>query len=170
MPMPKRETVMTNFKTQLKTITIANEYSFDANVYDWREAPVDKSECPAIICRDTVETIIVAIGTHLHNLCVQMELISMEGTTPVSIRQMIADVVYCLGQNLNLCSFLVDESGNLLVDENGNRILVAGTEVTEDILPVEGEDIVIEQKENKIGSVIMSVIVQYLTEPFNPYQ
>ncbi len=86
MPMPKRETVMTNFKTQLKTITIANEYSFDANVYDWREAPVDKSECPAIICRDTVETIIVAIGTHLHNLCVQMELISMEGTTPVSRR------------------------------------------------------------------------------------
>jgi len=146
MPTPKRETVMTNFKTQLKTITVANGYSFNASVYDWREVPIGGSECPAIICRDIVETIVVAIGLHLHNLRVQMELILIEGTTPISVRQMISDVVYCLGKNLTL---------------NG---------VAEDILPIEGEDIIIEQKEKKIGSVSMVVIVQYVTKPWDPYQ
>ena len=148
MATPKRESVMTAFKNLLRTIMPVNGYSFDVsqNVYDWREAPISSTECPAIICRDIVETIFVAVGLHLHNLKVQMELILMEGVTPAQMRQFIADVTYCLGQHLTLDALVSD------------------------IRPIEGEDIVIEQHENKIGFARMSVIVEYTTEPWNPYQ
>lgn len=142
----KRQIILNAIDTALKTIKIANGYETDLgnNIFEWREEPLQESELPAAIWRDTDEPVEFTIGAHEHKLTVEIELYAVGPTSPTILRKLIADVVKLVGANLTW-------SGN-----------------AEDTKP-QTEDIKTEKESRRIAGALVKFEVIYTTNRFDPY-
>jgi len=143
----KRQQIVSKVIEKLKTITTANGYNIQIGdkVYDWQVTPATVDDLPAIFVRDLDDTIDITIGLHEHNLAMNLEMLLKDSTTPEQAREGIADMVKLVGQNITW--------GGLAEDTR-----------------LAGEDLIMEQHEKKLASAMLRINIQFLTEPFNPYQ
>lgn len=143
----KRQQIVNAIDTRLKTILIANGYetNLGQKVYEWRAAPVNENEMPCIIYRDENETIDITIGKHVHTLSISVDIIAAKAQNAAAMRKYIADIVKCIGADLTWGS------------------------LAEDTSPAGSDDIQIHHQENIISGAGMKFIVQFTTNPFDPY-
>jgi len=143
----KRQQIVEALDNLLKTILTTNGYetNLGRNVFEWRATPLIENEMPGVVWRDTADTVDLTIGQHQHNLTFEILLFAQGQTAPSTIRKMMADVVKAIGSDLTL--------GGLV----------------EDIKP-QSENMGTEQAEKFNAVAVISFIVIYTTEPFNPYQ
>lgn len=147
MPDSKRQKIVTAIDTALKNIKTTQGYETDLglNIFEWREEPLQESELPAAIWRDTVAPVVDdTFGEHLHKMSMEIEVIASGASAPSVLRQLIADVVKMIGANLTW--------GGL----------------AEDARP-QTEDIKTDRESKRIGSALLKFEVLYLTARFDPY-
>ncbi len=108
MSDPKQKTVFDAFVTQLKTILHASGYNTDLgnNVYAWRDTDLQESELPGMIVREADDQIWAAFQEWQHTMTVMLEVFG-NGDDDY-MRQIIADVVKCVGSNLTLTGVVED--------------------------------------------------------------
>ena len=144
----KRQQIIDAIQTRLETILLTGGYKTNLgnNIFVWKTDTIQDSELPCILWRDKSETIErITIGADLHSLQIEAEIITSGADAIDKVREMIADVIQAVGTDLTW-----------------------GT-IAEDTLPISNEDIQIEQKEKTIAGAKVSFVVQFVTEPFNPY-
>ncbi|MFH2073973.1 MAG: hypothetical protein ABIJ57_01310 [Pseudomonadota bacterium] len=142
---------MTALDTLLKTILVANGYNLNSgsNVFWWRDSPLQISELPGILCMDTVDTTVRAIGQHEHALTIEL-IISLESSdTGATARQAIADVIKALGTNVS------------------PNVCLGG--YAEDINPPDSELFEVSHEGIRGYGVMMTFQIIFATSPFDPY-
>jgi len=151
MPTSIRQLVVTALDTLLKTILVANGYNLGlgSNVFWWRDTPLQVSELPGLVCRDTNDTMVRAIGQHEHALTIEIIALLESSDSGASIRQATADIIKAIGTNVspNTC--------------------LGG--YAEDINPPDSEVIEVEHEGIKGYGLKMIFQVIYATSPFDPY-
>ena len=130
----------------MKTISVANGYetALGLNVFEWREEPLQESEVPGAIWRDTDSAAILTIGSHNHGMTVEVEIFALGTTAPTIMRKAMSDVIKLVGLNRTW------------------------TGLAEDTEPGD-EDINTEKESRRIASATVSFGVIYTTEQFDPY-
>lgn len=133
------------------TVAISIPYSqnLGSNVFWWRETSLEESELPALLCRDTVDTTVRAIGEHEHLLTVEATIELRSSDTAEMARKARADIEKALGTNVS-----------------PNECLSG---YAQDINPISSEVIEVEHKGIKAFGVALRFQVQYVTAPFDPY-
>lgn len=146
MPDSKRQKIVTAIDTALKNIKTSQGYETDLgdNVFEWREEPLQETEIPGAIWRDTDAPVDETFGEHLHKMILEVELFSSGASAPALLRKLIADVVKMIGANLTW--------GGL----------------AEDTRP-QTEDIKTDRESKRIGSALLKFEILYLTARFDPY-
>ena len=145
----KRETVVQALDTLLETITTTNGYETNAgaNVYGWRDTPLDASMLPALVWRDTDSTTPEAGATDIHAMTVEIDAVvicyAAVDAAP-QLRKVIADVIKALGSDLTL-----------------------GGEA-QDIRQV-SEEVQVEHDDRKIMAAMLTIEVEFTTGHFDPY-
>jgi len=147
MTTPIRQQLMDAVNTQLKTILTANGYNsqLGRNVFEWREASLEGDELPGIVYRDREEAAAVTIGAHEHRLVLEVVVMLSGEEAPTLVRQMIADVITCIG---------TDRQWSTLA---------------EDTAPFNDEEIEIEHGGKKYAGISLKFVITYQTLPFDPY-
>lgn len=142
-----RQRVISALDTRLKTITIANGYKTNLgnNIFGWRVIDLQESELPGAEYKDNEETTVIAVGTHLHTLPIEITINTQGGTSAEDARKLIADVVKCIGADTTFSGLAQDA-------------FIGGSTMAAD------------QKENKIIEMTVKVIIEYTTNPFDPYE
>ena len=99
--MTKRQQIVDQIVTNLKNISIANGYSTDVNIYEWRDTILPEEELPALIVRD-IEDEAEDEGLISHQLKFEIEGIIQAGEQSVAkARDLLGDVVKNMYQNYN---------------------------------------------------------------------
>ena len=127
-----REQVVQAFDTLLQTITTPT-YETDAgsNVYGWRDTPLEQSQLPALVWRDTADVTPETAAVDLHTLTVEVDCVVVKTTTVSAMAQMrklIADVVKVLGTDLTLGGLahdIFEVAEEVQVEHDGKKILTA---------------------------------------------
>ena len=148
-----RQQIMDVLDARLKTILVANGYktNLGQNVRQWDdEALPDPAEeptkFPAIKYRDTDDTTEdIAVGLHLHTLPVEIEIIAVGGTAKTEMRKMIADVIQCIGADLNFSA------------------------LAEDTKPISPEMFKVQQADKFFIAAKATIEIEYTSERFNAY-
>lgn len=145
----RRETLIQNIITQLETISVANGYetNIGANVFEWRETPLQESELNCITVRDTNNSTEIAIQKHEHTLNLDVEIFA-KNSTPQLMRKAIADVVKCIGVEAKKATpFTVAQS----------------------VKPVSDEVIENDQEKVSFSGILLKFEIEYVTDPWDPY-
>jgi len=143
-----RQLIITAFKTMMENITTANGYETEigSSVFEWREYPVETTEMPAMIIRDTDEEISYPDHPESLDCRLTIELILFESgsTVGADLRKAIGDIIKAIG---------VDETfgGYIYFIESMASSMVQ------------------EHQENIIGDVIFTIVVRYRIGRFDPY-
>lgn len=92
--MSTRQDIVDQIDTNLKAISIANGYSFDinGNVFEWLVTPINESNLPAIIFRDTIDTI-DPDDEGEHHLQVEVVLVDRGNASVSSVRNKMQDIL-----------------------------------------------------------------------------
>lgn len=142
----KRQTVMTAIAAQLATITVANGYETNAgnNVFEHRVVPLELTELPALIYRDTDDVVELTIGEDMHTLSVEVEGVVSGTSSATTMRKLLADIVKAMAADVTF--------GGVVEDTN-----------------VSGETINTEQAEKQLMSVQAEFAVEFTTQHMDPY-
>jgi hypothetical protein len=148
MSASKRQRITDAVKTGFEAILTENGYNSDLgeSVHEWRSRAFAESELPAAVLRDLGETAVAAVGVHEHSLTMEAEIVLSGHELPAEIRALIADVTACIGADVTW--------GGL----------------AEATYPPDDEAIAIEQANRQIAGVRIRFVIEYTTEPFNPYE
>ncbi len=139
----KRQVIIDNLKTRLKTITVANGYTWEPNLFEWLVTPLSKGDLPAIIVKDTDDDITHddPSGSSDHSLKIEIEIYAAdERMTAESLRSKVLDVLLVIGAP--------EGEGEYLGDYRS----VTGTQMQ------------IEQNESVIGAARIDLLVKYYTQ------
>ncbi len=139
----RRQTIIDNLKTRLKTITLANGYTWEPNLFEWLVTPLSKGDLPAIIVKDTDDDITHddPSGSSDHSLKIEIEIYAAdERMTAESLRSKVLDVLLVIGAP--------EGEGEYLGDYRS----VTGTQMQ------------IEQNESVIGAARIDLLVKYYTQ------
>lgn len=139
----RRQTIIDNLKTRLKTITVANGYTWEPNLFEWLVTPLSKGDLPAIIVKDTDDDITHddPSGSSDHSLKIEIEIYAAdERMTAESLRSKVLDVLLVIGAP--------EGEGEYLGDYRS----VTGTQMQ------------IEQNESVIGAARIDLLVKYYTQ------
>ncbi len=117
-----------------------------SNVFEWKTTNFQESDLPGIMLRDTTETVDTRGLRHFYTLTIETESKFQASTTTNIAREVIADIICVLGQNVTL--------GGLVYN----------------IRPVEIELLNFEKTDKNFGTVLINFEVEYSTELFQPYQ
>jgi hypothetical protein len=92
--MSIRQDIVDQIDTNLKAISTANGYSFDinGNVFEWLATPMDENNLPAIIFRDTVDSIDPE-DEQEHNLEFEVVLVDKGNASTASVRNKMQDIL-----------------------------------------------------------------------------
>lgn len=144
----KRQRIMDEVMAGFEAILTGNGYGSDLgeSVHEWRSHAFPEGELPAVVLRDLAETAVAAVGVHEHSLTMEAEIVLSGHELPAEIRALIADVTACIGADVTW--------GGL----------------AEATYPPDDEAIVIEQGNRQIAGVRIRFVIEYVTEPFNPYE
>lgn len=145
----KRQQIIDAIDARLKTIKTVNGYETDAgnNVFEWRATPLQDSELPALLFRDTTSPVDdETYSMHLHTLSVEITLVASGATSADIIRKMLADIQKAIGTDATWSGIAAD---TLL------RTVDIGT---------------VEHAEFKYTGGAINIAIQYLTERWNAYQ
>jgi hypothetical protein len=124
-----RQNIITALKTRMQTIRIGNGYNTDAgmNVFDWLEYSTDATVRPAIIIRDTDDSV-EEYGAHVKDRKLSVEiLIQTDGSDAVKdARSIIGDVEKVLGtdETLGGYCYAAEDAGNEMESKHEEDILV----------------------------------------------
>jgi len=118
-------------------------------VFWWRDTPLQVSELPGVVLRDTVESTVRAIGQHEHALAIEATILIESSDSGATARNIIADVIKALGTNVS------------------PNVCLGG--YAEDISPVESEVMEVEHEGIKGYGIDLKFTVTYATPPFDPY-
>lgn len=148
----KRQLICTRLDARLKTILIADGYNTDLgrNVFEWRDNPIDQSELPAVNWRDISEDDSNAtagtVGYHTHVITMELKIATAKGTTTAKeIRALLADIVKAVG-----------------VDQTWGRQAIRTDPMS--------NEMVIEEVEDIIGGLTVTLAITYQTIKWNPYE
>ena len=146
-----RQQIVTQLDTLFKTIKTTAGYNLNLgnNVHWWRDAPFQTSELPGLLCRDTDDVIVRAIGQHEHLLTIEAVALLESSDSGATVRQAAADIVKALGTNVPPASCLGGYA--------------------EDINPPDSEVIEVQHEGIKGYGVALKFQVVYCTAPFDPY-
>lgn len=136
---------MEAYEDQLQLITAGATYNTNlgANINEWKDTPFAETATLGLTYRDTNDSIAQTCGRQEHSLTVVNEILIVGDVA--TMRKAVADVLKCLGANLTLGA------------------------LCEDIIPTTTEAIEIEHANKKAFWVTLTVIIQYVTENWNPY-
>lgn len=128
-----RQNIVTALDTLLKTIKVVNGYQTNAglNVFEWRGTPLEQTDLPAILFRDTTDPIdsegVTDRADHL--LTVELAMYAAGSTAPASSRVLIEDVLKALGSSPTLGVAAVYDmrpaASNLVAEHEGIRLAAA---------------------------------------------
>lgn len=143
----RRQRIVDQIKALLATVTISNGFKTDIglNAFEWRSTDFQDTELPGIDVRDPSEDVEARGGRHFYTLVIEIEAKVSSSNTTDQAREVLADIQTLMGRNQNL---------------DGLAHLVR---------PVQNELLDFEKLNNKFGSVIMRLEVQYATKAFQPY-
>jgi len=126
-----RQSIVTALDTLFKTIktTASYETNLGSNVHWWRGEAVEVSELPALLCRDTVQTIPQTGGGQEHTMFLTVEIYCTASDAGVVMRKCIADVIKAIGTSLTLGGLVADiQTGgsgeSTYVDHEGRKVFV----------------------------------------------
>jgi len=145
-----RQRIIDAVRTRLQSILVANGFNFSLgnNIHEWRDTPFSSDALPALVYRDISCEIIQAEG-HRCNLRIEVELVAGLATSASAgasdIRKMIADIYSAIRQDIHW--------GTLALDT----------------LP-EGDEMRVEQAEQKVSGAVVRFSIVYRTREWNPYQ
>ena len=146
----RRQQILTAMALQLQTILVSNGYTTDlgAHVYEWDTTPVDPgTELLRLEYRDAEESAgYIAVGEHYHKMPVEIRIICVQPTPLAVIRQMIADVTVAIGLDFTF--------GGLAIDTNLDDVWTTDKGQAADVAT----------------GASGKMVVEFLTEPWNPYQ
>lgn len=97
----RRETILENLKSRLRTITAANGYTWEPKLFEWLTTPLSAADLPALILKDGDDEIRhdEPSGSSEHSLSVEILLFDgQNGTTASSLRRKLADVMGVVGK------------------------------------------------------------------------
>jgi hypothetical protein len=139
-----RQRIIDAADTQFKTILIAGGYKMNlgSNVFAWRSTPIQKSELPALVYRDRIQTKSEEIwGYYLNEMQLEIEIYA---ESPAQIRECLADI-----------------EKSIYTDTTWGNLALISTLLTDEVQ--------IEQKEDIFVATQIILIVQYLTIMGDPY-
>lgn len=144
----KRQKIMDKIDERLKTITGAPTYevNFGSRVFDFRPVPIQDSELPAIVYRDSEEAVEPISGNDLetHSLTVEIEAVAASATPSRQARKMLADIVKAIKTDRTWAGLAID-----------TRLISQGLDV--------------EQEQKAIGAITVRIEVIYRTNALDPY-
>lgn len=83
--------IVSDILTNLQSITITNGYTFDANVFEWKDTPLTAEELPGIIVRDKENLMDEEVTER--QLVVDVLLVDSGDSSPSSVRQKKQDIL-----------------------------------------------------------------------------
>jgi len=121
----------------LQTITIGNGYSANLGVHEWLVTPLEESDLPAVIFRDTIDVIDDEREFQRldHNLTVELDVSASLTTSADSVRELIRDILTAIGTD--------KEFGGLAYNTD---VITASLDVSETDQRLSGGQIIIEIK------------------------
>lgn len=143
----KRQQLISALDTRLKTVLASGGYETDLgqNVQWYRQEPFAETES-GISCEDTESAPEwIGAGVQLRRLSVEIRIAMPAGVAMADLRKGIADVVKAVGTDLTF--------GGLAED------CILGEVPSE-----------VEEASARAGGAIVNLVVEYTTEPWNPYQ
>lgn len=142
----KRQQIVAAFDTRLKTILTGGGYNTNlgSNIFEWRVTPLAQDELPGAIWRDTDDSIEVSFQQDVHSLSIQVAVTVAGATSPADARKLIADVTAAVATDTSL--------GGLAEDAK-----------------VTGETIEFDQEERRIAGVVLTFVVEFVTNHMDPY-
>jgi len=148
MPTNKWQKIITAILSKLRTISVANGYETNvgSNVFEWRDNPLEESEMPGIILRDTFPEEIITVGAHEHTLLIELFIFTKGADAVAQARTIIADINKVMGS--------VDRTWGGLA---------------EDTVPAPGGGIGTDQANKFFSVAVKPYHVSYTTESFNAY-
>lgn len=149
MPTNKWQLIITAILAKLRTISIANGYETEAgsNIFEWRANPLEETEMPGIVLRDTFPEEVITVGAHEHTLLIELFIFTTGADAVAQARKVIADINKAMGS--------VDRTWGGLA---------------EDTVPAAGGGIGTDQANKFFAVAVKPYNVIYTTEPFNTYQ
>ncbi|MDD4919060.1 MAG: hypothetical protein PHE72_14785 [candidate division Zixibacteria bacterium] len=146
MATNKWQQIITAVLTRLRTIKTTAGYETNAGnyVFEWRANPLEESEMPGIVVRDTFPEEVISVGEHEHTLLIECFVFTSGATATTQARQVISDIVKAFGTDRYF--------GGL----------------AEDTQPAPGGGLGTDQANKMLAIAVKPFYVKYLTAPFNP--
>lgn len=127
-----RQQIVTALDTLMKTIKVVNGYQTNAglNVFVWRSTPLEQTDLPAILLRDTTDPIDAEGVTDRadHLLTVEFALYASGATADAASRTLVEDVLKALGTSPTLsgkCYDMRPTASNLVAEHQDIRLAAA---------------------------------------------
>lgn len=132
-----RQQIVDALDTRLQTITTGNGYSANLGVYEWLVTPLEESDLPAVIFRDTIDDIDdeKEFSRLDHPLTIELDVAASSSASPASVRELIRDILTAIGTDKYF--------GGLAYNTD---VLSASLEVSEADQRLSGGQIIIEIK------------------------
>ncbi len=132
-----RQQIVDALDTRLQTITTGNGYSANLGVYEWLVTPLEESDLPAVIFRDTVDDIDDEreFSRLDHTLTVDLDVAVSSTTSADAVRELIRDILTAIGTD--------KEFGGLAYNTD---VVTASLDVSEADQRLSGGQIIIEIK------------------------
>lgn len=149
MPTNKWQLIIDAILTKLRTITTTNGYETNVgnNIFEWRANPLEESEMPGIVLRDTFPEEIMTVGAHEHTLLIELFIFTAGADAVAQARKIIADLNKAMGS--------IDRTWGGLA---------------EDTVPANSGGIGTDQANKFFAVAVKPYNISYTTEPFNAYQ
>jgi hypothetical protein len=141
-----RQRLVDAIDTRFKTILTTNGYktNIGAHVFWWKESPMQIQDLPGMNCRDKSPAKELGCGVEDNILPIEIEATVSGSMTPTDLRKILADIETAIG---------VDETWGGLAE---------ATDLKEN-------DISADQKENKVGLVQLTMMIEYTLVRFDAY-
>ncbi len=132
-----RQSIVDALDTRLQTITTTNGYSANLGVHEWLVTPLEESDLPAVIIRDTSDDIDTdEIGTRRdHVLTIELDVAASATASTDSVRELCRDILTAIGTDKTF--------GGLVYNTEPTSVEM---EVSEEDQRLSGGQIVIEVK------------------------
>ena len=141
-----RQRIVNAIDTRFKAILVTGGYetNIGSHVFWWKDSPMQISDLPGMNCKDNSPDKELGCGVEDHVLPIAIEAATSGSTTPTDLRKIIADIEKAIG-----------------VDETWGGLAQA-TDLKE-------EGISIQQNENKVGLVNLTMVIEYTLVRFDAY-
>jgi hypothetical protein len=121
-----RQSIVDALDTRLQTITTANGYSQNLGVHEWLVTPLEESDLPAVIFRDTTDDIDTdEMLRRDHTLTVEMDVAASATASPDTVRELMRDILTAIGTDKTLggvCYDIEPQTASLEVSEADQRL------------------------------------------------